>query len=198
MVSDSSGVTVPSDLRSQTLLGARPRASMSSVNEVSFEKFFSTRPSTKVPDPCRRVSSPSATRPSRALRTVIRETENSSASSRSGGRASSARSALFSMAWRRPRCSCWYSGRLWASSRPPISSRKDANSASTSAHRPADRERPIAYHTCSGCRKFLGESHMKAAHLPLLPDWRCGKWHCIGLVMVLSGWTQDVQPGRPG
>ena len=47
---------------------------MSSVNEESLEKFFSTRAATKVPAPWRRVSSPSLTSASSALRTVMRET----------------------------------------------------------------------------------------------------------------------------
>ena len=39
---------MPSERRNQTLRGVRPRARMSSENEVSFEKFFSTpRPSGK-------------------------------------------------------------------------------------------------------------------------------------------------------
>ena len=59
-VSDSSGVTVPADLRSHTLRGLRPRARMSSENEVSLEKFFSTRAHTKVPDPWRRTNMPFA------------------------------------------------------------------------------------------------------------------------------------------
>ena len=42
-VSDSSGVTVPAARFSHTLRGLRPRARMSSENEVSLEKFFSTR-----------------------------------------------------------------------------------------------------------------------------------------------------------
>ena len=59
---------------------------MSSENEVSFAKFFSTRLLTKVPEPCLRISRPSSTSPSMALRTVMRETESMSARSRSGGR----------------------------------------------------------------------------------------------------------------
>ena len=50
-VSASSGVTVPSDLRSHSLCGVRPRARMSSENEVSLAKFFSTRVATKLPAP---------------------------------------------------------------------------------------------------------------------------------------------------
>ncbi len=51
--------------------GVRPREIMSSVNDDSLEKFFSTRAATKVPAPWRRVSRPSLTRPSSALRTVM-------------------------------------------------------------------------------------------------------------------------------
>ena len=50
-VSDSSGVTVPAERCSQTLRGVRPRARMSSENEVSLEKFFSTRATRKCPSP---------------------------------------------------------------------------------------------------------------------------------------------------
>ena len=109
-VSDSSGVTVPSARFSHTLRGLRPRARMSSENEVSFAKFFSTRLLTKVPEPCLRISSPSSTSPSMALRTVMRETASISARSRSGGRASSGPMTPFSIASRSARCSCWYSG----------------------------------------------------------------------------------------
>ena len=45
------GVTVPFERLSQSLRGLRPRARMSSEKEVSIEKFFSTRPRTKVPEP---------------------------------------------------------------------------------------------------------------------------------------------------
>ena len=88
-VSASSGVTWPAERFSQTLRGVRPRARMSSENEVSFAKFFSTRAETKLPEPCRRTSRPSSTRPSIALRTVMRETARSVAIWRSAGRASS-------------------------------------------------------------------------------------------------------------
>ncbi len=47
---------------------------MSSENEVSLEKFFSTRAETKVPEPWRLTSMPSLISPSIALRTVMRET----------------------------------------------------------------------------------------------------------------------------
>jgi hypothetical protein len=50
-VRDSSGVTAPSVLLIHSLCGARPRETMSSVKQVSFEKFFSTRAATKVPAP---------------------------------------------------------------------------------------------------------------------------------------------------
>ncbi len=42
-VSASSGVTVPFERLSHSLRGVRPRARMSSENEVSIAKFFSTR-----------------------------------------------------------------------------------------------------------------------------------------------------------
>jgi hypothetical protein len=119
MVSASSGVTVPFSRLSHTLRGCRPRARMSSENEDSCAKFFSTRDLTKVPEPWRRASSPSATSPSIALRTVMREIRSSSARSRSAGSASLGPSAPRSMAERRRRCSCWYSGTpLLLSSRP--------------------------------------------------------------------------------
>jgi hypothetical protein len=100
-------VTVPAARFSHTLRGLRPRARMSSENDVSFEKFFSTRLLTKVPEPCRRTSKPSSTSPSIALRTVMRDTANSSARSRSGGSASSGPRMRFSIASRSRRCSCW-------------------------------------------------------------------------------------------
>ena len=50
---------------------------MSSENEDSFEKLFSTRAAMKVPAPWRRVTRPSSARASRAVRTVICETPNS-------------------------------------------------------------------------------------------------------------------------
>ena len=106
-VSDSSGVTVPLARLSHSLRGLRPRARMSSEKEVNSEKFFSTRPRTKVPEPCRRTRRPSLTRPSMALRTVIRDTPNSSAKSRSGGRASFDSRIRRSIASRSARCSCW-------------------------------------------------------------------------------------------
>jgi hypothetical protein len=115
-VSDSSGVTVPADLLSHWLRGLRPRARMSSEKDVSFAKFFSTRAQTKVPAPWRRTSKPSSTRPSMALRTVMREMDSSSARSRSGGKASSGPTTRFSMAVRSARCNCWYSGRSLDSS----------------------------------------------------------------------------------
>ena len=90
-VSDSSGFTVPAARFIHTLRGSRPRARMSSENEVSFAKFFSTRLLTKVPEPCLRISRPSSTSSSMALRTVMRETSSISARSRSGGSASSGR-----------------------------------------------------------------------------------------------------------
>jgi hypothetical protein len=62
---------------------------MSSENDVSLAKFFSTRLHTKLPDPCRLTSQPSWARPSMARRTVMRETAKSSASWRSDGSASS-------------------------------------------------------------------------------------------------------------
>jgi len=52
---------------------------MSSEKEVSFEKFFSMREATKLPEPWRRTSSPSSTRPSIAFLTVMRETSSSAA-----------------------------------------------------------------------------------------------------------------------
>jgi hypothetical protein len=102
-VSASSGVTVPRARFSHSLRGLSPRARMSSEKDVSNEKFFSTRPRTKVPEPWRRVSSPSLTRPSIALRTVIRETPNSAARSRSAGNASFASRMRRSIASRRAR-----------------------------------------------------------------------------------------------
>jgi len=100
---DSSGVTVPAERLSQALCGVRPREIMSSEKEESLEKLFCTRAVTKVPAPWRRVSRPSLTRPSSALRTVMREIWNSSARSRSGGRASSGASRLSVIASRRAR-----------------------------------------------------------------------------------------------
>ncbi|MNR12793.1 hypothetical protein D3C85_1291680 [compost metagenome] len=97
---------MPSLRLSQELVALRPRAAMSSEKEVSLEKLFSTRAATKVPAPWRRVSRPSATRPSKALRIVIRDTDSSLARSRSGGRASSGFSVRRSMAWRTACCSC--------------------------------------------------------------------------------------------
>jgi hypothetical protein len=105
-VRDSSGVTEPSALLIHSLRGVRPREIMSSVNDDSLEKLFSTRAATKVPAPWRRVSRPSLTRPSSALRTVMREMLNSSAMSRSAGRASSGARIFFWMASRSARCSC--------------------------------------------------------------------------------------------
>ena len=81
----SSGFTCPAEREIQLLLDVRPRAAMSSLNDDSFEKLFSTRPATNVPAPRRRVSSPSSTSPPIALRTVIRETSYSIARSRSAG-----------------------------------------------------------------------------------------------------------------
>jgi hypothetical protein len=80
---------------------------MSSENDVSFAKFFSMREATKLPDPWRRTRSPSSTRPSIALRTVMRETASSVAICRSGGSASSGESTRLSIASRIARCSCW-------------------------------------------------------------------------------------------
>ncbi len=45
------GVTVPAARLSHTLRGVRPRARMSSENEVSFAKFLCTRVDTKLPEP---------------------------------------------------------------------------------------------------------------------------------------------------
>jgi hypothetical protein len=73
---------------SQTLRGVRPRERMSSENEVSLAKFFSMRVLMKLPEPGRRTSRPSSTRPSIALRTVMREMSSSVASWRSAGSAS--------------------------------------------------------------------------------------------------------------
>jgi hypothetical protein len=47
--SDSSGVTEPCVRLSHSLRGVRPRARMSSENDVSFAKFFSMRVATKLP-----------------------------------------------------------------------------------------------------------------------------------------------------
>ena len=80
-------ITVPLAVVGVLLLATRPRAAMSSLKEVSLEKLFSTRAATKVPAPWRRESKPSATRPSKALRTVIRDTDSSAARSRAAGRA---------------------------------------------------------------------------------------------------------------
>jgi len=63
---------------------------MSSVNEVSWESGCCTRATgftTKVPEPWRRIKSPSRTRSSTALRTVTRLTLAYSARSRSAGSA---------------------------------------------------------------------------------------------------------------
>ena len=87
---------------------------MSSENEVSFAKFFSTRVRTKVPEPWRRTSKPSSTSPSIALRTVMRETAKSSRGRAPAAARRRARAMRFSMASRSARCSCWYSGRLLA------------------------------------------------------------------------------------
>jgi hypothetical protein len=103
---------------SQTLRGVRPRARMSSENEVSLAKFFSMRVLMKLPEPGRRTSKPSLTRPSMALRTVMRETDRSLASWRSAGRASSGPRMRLSIASRSARCSCWYRGRLLVCPRP--------------------------------------------------------------------------------
>jgi hypothetical protein len=100
-------VTVPSERFSHTLRGVRPRARMSSENEVSLAKFFSMRVLMKLPEPGRRTSTPSPTRPSIALRTVIREISRSAASWRSAGKASSGLSRCCSMAERRARCRRW-------------------------------------------------------------------------------------------
>ena len=81
-----------------------PRAAMSSEKEESLEKLFSTRPATKVPAPRRRVSSPSSTSPSIALRTVMREMLYSVARSRSAGIASPWVRTLLPIA---SRISCW-------------------------------------------------------------------------------------------
>jgi hypothetical protein len=101
--SASSGVTVPCARLSQTLCGRLPRARMSSENDVSLAKFFSTRLQTKLPEPCRLTSRPSSTRPSIARRTVMRETAKSSASWRSEGSASSGPSTRLSIASRTAR-----------------------------------------------------------------------------------------------
>ncbi len=65
---------MPAARFSHTLRGVRPRARMSSENDVNIAKFLSTRAETKLPAPCRRTSKPSATSPSSALRTVMRDT----------------------------------------------------------------------------------------------------------------------------
>ena len=69
----SSGLTGPRSRVSQRLEATMPRAFMSSVKELIEEIFFSIRAATNVPEPWRRVSSRSDTRPSTALRTVTRE-----------------------------------------------------------------------------------------------------------------------------
>ena len=106
-MSASSGVTSPSERLSHTLLGVRPRERMSSEKDVSLAKFFSMREATKFPDPWRRTSKPSSTKPSIAFLTVMREIASSVAIWRSAGRASSGTRTRFSMASRNARCSCW-------------------------------------------------------------------------------------------
>ena len=81
---------MPTERSSQLAVGTRPRLFMSSVKEERRESGCSTRPpvrETKVPEPWRWRSTPSATRPWIALRTVTREMPSEAAMSRSGGRA---------------------------------------------------------------------------------------------------------------
>jgi hypothetical protein len=77
---------------------------MSSEKDVSLAKFFSTFALMKLPEPGRRTSKPSSTRPSMALRTVMREIDRSAASWRSAGRASSGPNTCWSIASRSARC----------------------------------------------------------------------------------------------
>ena len=116
---------MPAARFSQTLRGVRPRARMSSENDVSMAKFLSTRAETKLPAPCRRTNKPSATNPSSALRTVMRDTAKSAARSRSEGSASSGPRIRLSMALRSARCSSWYSGKLPRPSRGPTALASD-------------------------------------------------------------------------
>ena len=68
---------MPAERFSQTLRGMRPRARMSSENEVSFEKFFSTRAHDEGAGALAPHQQAFFTRPSIALRTVMRETSSS-------------------------------------------------------------------------------------------------------------------------
>ena len=112
-VSDSSGVTVPLARLSHTLRGLRPRARMSSENEVSFEKFFSTRSLHE------RAGALAADQQAFLDEPVdgLAHGDARDAEFARRGRARAAgrrrrRGCRFSMASRSARCSCWYSGRL--------------------------------------------------------------------------------------